>query len=182
MKPRSWTAVAAILIAPFIYADSPYAELEHWPSVTRMARTLSTEAHPKKMELALMVMERQEIESVGIAYVLKRWTHCDIYLKEGGKMIGTLKLITAAGTQKVGKKKTDKCRNHLLDTESAPNQKRCGLQWRLKTVLEPGDVVLWEIKFKKMPALEREACMDGNSYWDQFTLGGGPYPDGWLDN
>jgi hypothetical protein len=146
--------------------------------VIRQANTVSAQAHPKKIELAYMVMQRQEVESAGIHYVLKRWGG-NIDLEEGGKIIGTLKLITAAGTQKVGKKQKDKCRIYVVD--DGPSQKWCGLQWRLRTVLEPGDVVLWEIKFKKMPALEREPPMDWD-FWDQLTLEGTLYPDGWLDN
>jgi hypothetical protein len=112
-----------------------------------------------------------------ISYILNRenWSSCcDIDLESGGKMVGSLELITKGETQKIGKKKKRKCKNHVFD--NLGNQKWCTLFWLVETDLKPGDVVLATVKFKGMPRLEVEPYMD-MLYRDEFDLGMGVPPE-----
>ena len=50
------------------------------------------------------------------------------------------------------------------------NQRGCWLYWEMESglELEPGDVVLWTVKFKSMPKLEFESWED-TVYRDRYT-------------
>lgn len=173
---RGLPAGLIALLNASLFIDAASAEILTTVGTTREVTTLSTQAHPKRIELAYMVMERHEIGEASIEYRLDRWNWGPVALRSGGQMSGTLKLITKSGTRTVGGKKRAKCEADIFEDERGSfNQRACGLYWEKDLDLEPGDVVLWTVKFKKMPNLEFEPFQD-TVYRDRFTLEAGLLP------
>ena len=179
MKTRLLCKLVVCPLALGLFAHSVFAETQESQSVTRGIATLSSQPHPKKLEVAYLVMERHRVKEASINYQLSRanWSSCcDIDLESGGKMIGSLELITESGTQKWRKKKS-KCVNRLFEDL---NYRSCGVWWPIKTEVQPGDVLLWTVKFKSMPRLEREPYehSSGNTFFyvDRLTLRGDLLP------
>ena len=171
MRRRCGTVLIALLVASSLLAASASAELAEKCVAHRRVSTLSTQAHPKSLELAYLATEKQSVVQVALSYRLNRnrWDPCcDIDLASGGKMIAVLKIRTETGVQKVGKKRA-KCKVSFL--EDVRNQRSCDLRWPFEVDLEPGDVVLWNVTFKGMSRLEREPYMD-TFYTDTFGLEG----------
>jgi len=166
---RGLLSACIALLSASLLADAVFAEISTIVGTTREVMTLSTQGHPKKIKLAYMVMERRTLAEASVNYTLDRWNYGPVDLTSGGRMIGTLQLITENGKQKLGKRGA-KCEARIWESEFGwLNQRECGAGWLVEIDLKPGDVLLWTLKFKKMPRLEFEQWED-TVYRDRFTL------------
>jgi len=131
-----------------------------------------TRAHPKKQQVAIVVTESAEIVSCEIWYSLER-DYTDLAppaLEVGGKVVAQLKIVKASGKLKIGKQvqKVEAIRNTNLrvvlgwSDKSGPVSDR-GLSYshnkltsKFPTRVDPGDVILWTLKFRGMPELRQD--------------------------
>lgn len=167
-------SIIALVLACGVLIEVASAEIASSVGTGLDVSTLATQAHPKKIKLALMVMDSRSIEGAGLEYRLDRWNFGPVLLRNGGQMIATLKLITEGGAQIVGEKQKTKCEAASFEDERGFfNQRECFLYWegsKLHIDLKPGDVLLWTIKFRGMPKLEFEPDWEGSVYRDRFEL------------
>jgi hypothetical protein len=152
----------ALLVGPGpppLYADQVTAAVDR--TVTWTFGPVVPQPHPKKKSFAYLATENHQIAVSYLYYQLEN-IGFGPPLKSGGKMTVTLKILKRNETIKIGKTKVK------LEDFNEGYLKVGGVDWsdpsgaQDKTVrteffpinLEPGDVVLWTVKFKKMPRLE----------------------------
>ena len=177
MRPRSSCTTIALLIGigfgalPALARDR--VELVSEWHVTPEA----TRAHPKKLQVALVATEATDIVACRLQGRLDRnWWDDEAeppILAVGGKMIATLKIVKASRTLKVGKQ-TQTAGNMVSDwpwdrsanvgwtdgsayvCEGCPSNLKYKRTAKLPVRVEPGDMVVWALKFKGMAPLQVE--------------------------
>ena len=135
----------------------------------------ATRAHPKKLQIAIVVTESTDIVACDVreSWDRRSWdeeTEPPSPLAGGGKVIATLKIVKESGTLQVGKQTeamelyypwgsvapvgwTDES---AFVCEGCPDNLQYERTAKLPMRVEPGDVILFALKFKGMPRLEAE--------------------------
>jgi hypothetical protein len=175
---RPTALLLSVLIVAALGPSRLTAEVVTSVNITKEVVTLSTQAHPKKTKLSYMVTERSHVNEVHLQYTLDRWNYGPVELQDGGKMTVTLEILAEDGTRILRSKKKTKCEARLWEDDfGSYNQRECFVGWSFDSEqeLRAGDLVLWTIKFKKMPRLEFEPIED-TVYRDRYWLSGGLIP------
>jgi hypothetical protein len=131
-----------------------------------ICRPESTRPHPKKEVLAYVITEKHQLYDITIAYSLKRRPFWGDLPKPGGKVIVNLKILQDDRTLDFGtvtRKVHAYCNGYCKGaevrwTDPSGHEVR---NWTdqltdlLPLRLEPGDVVMWTVRFRKFPKIVR---------------------------
>lgn len=149
----------------------------------------ATRAHPKKLQIAIVVTEATDIVACRLSASLDRNWGEEVeppMLTDGGKVIATFKIVKESGTLKVGKQTkatggmaavtpwrlsvhvgwTDES---AFVCEGCPASLRYKRTGKLPVRVEPGDVIIWELKFKGMAPLQVEPTAQP-PYFDEIKF------------
>jgi hypothetical protein len=166
----------------------------------------ATRAHPKKLQIAIVVTEASEIVACELWESRERnWLSESEppTLTGGGKVIATLKIVKEASTLKIGKQ-AKAMEVHDFDPwgglaplgwtdpsafvcEGCPSNLSYKRTGKLPAQVEPGDVIIWALKLKGMAPLQVEPTVQP-PYSDEIRFFakcrscgsvGHPCPDPW---
>lgn len=153
-----------------VCAGSPPAEAADKQDIHMVwaLRPEATQIHPKKVKLAYVVTTKHQVSQIGVVYTLYR-TPMDASdpMEERGTFTAKLKVLRGDQTIKFGAKKgrvTWGCGGHCKGAEvrwndpsgcAPPGECTTGYSTDLLPLtLEPGDVVMWTVRFKGFPKLK----------------------------
>ena len=128
----------------------------------------ATQIHPKKVKLAYVATTKHQVRQIGINYALYRSPmDSSDPMAERGTFVAKLKILKGDQTIKLGAKKgrvTWGCGGHCKGAEVGWNDpsgclpdQQCETGYStdlLPLTLEPGDVVMWTVRFKGFPKLK----------------------------
>jgi len=136
----------------------------------------SSVSHPKKQKLTMVATEGMDLVICELWYQHERWRLSDEapMLDNGGKVIAILKVVNQSGTHKIGKQKKkvetqtpggSYSRGAYLGWSDRSGYvcKGCPIRLRHKPTtklpirVEPGDLLIWKVKFRGIPRLQVEA-------------------------
>jgi hypothetical protein len=140
----------------------------------------STRSHPKKEVLAYVITKQHQLFDITIAYSLDRKPFHGDLPKPGGKVIVNLKILQDDRTLDFGtvtRKVEPYCNGYCKGAEvrwNDPSGHEVS-NWTdqltdlLPLQLEPGDVVIWTVKFRKFPEIVRGTASE-EDHLDEVNL------------